>query len=121
MRFMLYLTAGIPTAAQFSIKCVHHLDFAIAVGIDAKHDAWSFSATSIGVEESGSWIMSSSMPKELTCSRQRARSSLRPSVSVTFTRVVANIDDTELRPLSKVYVVSRSNLCAYSTFQSLRS
>ena len=75
MRFMLYLTAGIPTVAQFSMRV---LTTSISRSRSGSMPSIMLgaSALSIGVDDNGSWIMSNSMPKELTCSRHRARSSL---------------------------------------------
>ena len=38
---------------------------------------------------------------------------LRPSVGITLARVSADVDDAQLRPLTKIFVISRSDLCAY--------
>ena len=75
IRFMLYFTAGMPTAAQFSISfCTTSISRSRSGSMPSM--MFGDCATSIGVDDSGSWIMSSSMPNELTCSRCFARSSL---------------------------------------------
>ena len=74
MRFMLYLTAGIPAAAQFSMRV---LTTSISRSRSGSMPSMMLgaSAVSIGVDDNGNWIMSNSRPNELTCSRQLARSS----------------------------------------------
>ena len=112
IKFMLYLTAGMPTAAQFSMS-------ALTTSISRSRSGsipsmmLGASAVSIGVEERGSWIMSNSMPKELTCSPPTGEIVLLPGMSIALSRVVAYVDDPELRPLPQVNVVSRSDLGSY--------
>ena len=75
IRFMLYFTAGIPTAAQFSISvCTTSISLSRSGSMPSM--MFGDCDTSTGVDDSGSWIMSSSMPNELTSSRCLARSSL---------------------------------------------
>ena len=74
IRFMLYFTAGMPTAAQFSISlCTTSISRSRSGSMPSM--MFGDCEISTGVDDNGSWIMSSSMPNELTCSRCIARSS----------------------------------------------